>query len=166
MVRKPRQVDLGPMYLPLGEEDGLAAERAGLADDADRFAALLDAAPRSEGRRSSQTTASQDDGASVSDLADHIHSMWERDPSGTDTEVRVIPGKDVAPHTTLRLQMRAGTLHVDIHCDASANPAWFIPRLPSLGRDLGSRLQRPISVGLFGPQGDRIGHFEGAEGRA
>jgi hypothetical protein len=166
MTRKPRQVDLGPMYLPLGEDAGLAIERAGLADDADRFSALLDAAPRSANHRSSQTTALEADGASLADLADHVQSMWERDPSGSDTEVRVIPGKDVAPHTTLRLQMRSGMLHVDIHCDASANPAWFIPRLASLGKDLASRLQRPINVALFGPHGDRIGHFEASEGHA
>lgn len=166
MSRKPRQVDLGPLYLPLGEDAGFAIERTGLADDADRFSALLDAAPRSTGDKLAHSAGPSENGSSVSDLADHVRTMWERDASGDDTEVRVIPGKDVSPHTTLRLHVRSGVLHVDIHCDASANPAWFIPRLPSLARDLASRLHRPISVVLFGADGDRIGHFEGSEGGA
>lgn len=166
MSRKPRQVDLGPLYLPLGEDTGFAIERTGLADDAGRFAALLDAAPRGAGDRLAHSAGPPDEGSSVSDLADHVQSMWERDGSGADTEVRVIPGKDVSPHTTLRLQVRSGMLHVDIHCDASANPAWFVPRLPPLARDLASRLRRPISVALFGPDGSRIGHFEASEGGA
>ncbi|VTU22822.1 hypothetical protein H6CHR_01864 [Variovorax sp. PBL-H6] len=160
MTRKSRQVDLGPMYLPVGEDTGFPIERMGLAGEADRFAALLDAAPRGTDDRLARSAMSADDGASVSDLADHVQSVWERDSGGDDTEVRVTPGKDVSPHTTLRLQVRSGTLHVDIHCDASANPAWFIPRLPSLARDLASRLQRPIGVALFGPDEARIAHFE------
>ncbi|VTU27194.1 hypothetical protein H4CHR_01945 [Variovorax sp. PBS-H4] len=166
MTRRPRQVDLGPLYLPVGEDTGFATERTGLADDADRFAALLDVAPRSASDRLAHSAGPSDDGASASDLADHVQSMWERDTEGDDTEVRVIPGRDVAPHTTLRLQVRSGMLQVDIHCDGSANPAWFIPRLPSLARDLAARLQRPIGVALFGPDKSRIGHFEASEGGA
>jgi hypothetical protein len=166
MTRKSRQIDLGPMYLPVGEDTGFAIERTGLAADADRFAALLEVAPRCADERLARSSLSADDGASVSDLADHVQAMWERDAGGADTEVRVIPGKDVSPHTTLRLQVRSGTLHVDIHCDASANPTWFIPRLPSLARDLASRLRRAIVVALFGLDGARIAHFEASEGGA
>ncbi|GAA4348401.1 hypothetical protein GCM10023165_34160 [Variovorax defluvii] len=167
MSGRPRLVDLGPLYLPVGEEVQRPMERADLADDADRFAALLEAGrPGSAGDRAAQASAQKDDDPSVSDLASHVQNVWDREASGTDGEVRVVPSKDLSPHTTLRLHGSCGTLHVEIHCDASANPAWFIPRLPSLGRDLASRLQRPVCVALFGPGGARIGHFESSEASA
>ena len=206
MSGRPRQVDLGPLYLPVGEDVNWPIERTGLADDANQFAALLEAGrPRAADDRSEQAGAQADDGTSASDLAAHVQDLWEREAPGADGEVRsikvpsrkdgeflipvdptaqeierslqalaaadgqddgqvrVIPGKDVSPHTTLRLYAASGALHVEIHCDASANPAWFIPRLPSLGRDLASRLQRAVCVALFGPSGARIGHFESSE---
>ena len=165
MTRKPRQVDLGPMYLPVGEEAGFPVERDGLASDAARFDDILGAGLRSRNTsdRPARALLQADEGPSVADLASHVQNLWEREEGSTEAEVRVLPGHHVSPHTSLRLLVRSGTLHVEIHCNASANSAWFIPRLPPLAEDLVLRLRRRICVSLFGPTGFRIGHFESSE---
>lgn len=166
MSARPREVDLGPIYLPVGEELPLAAwtrepGEARVADIA-RFDQLM-------GRRGRPTTdgsagqhAQDSDWPWVPELADaaridwadceanslesEIERLWISEGASGIREVRLGLRREVLPDTTVRLLRQETSLHVDIACGRPVLASWLRARAQAIATELADRLGRDVTV--------------------
>lgn len=164
MSEKPRQVDLGPMYLPLGEErprTPIALQKNlpnGRREDVDRFRALmqrsaadpLDAtagvAPLSllARRDEGEPPAGADDDPSQGGLASAMERLWVGEGLHGEREVRIGLRNHILPDTAVRMRLLHGRLQLELSCLEAPVARRLAARLDGLARELGSRLGRGV----------------------
>jgi hypothetical protein len=173
MAGQPRQVDLGPVYLPIGEEAVLPAPQARLAEHAARFAALLSHAHPRAGPAGEQAQAvlpsplhprardQRERGRRPAgdSLAAHIQTLWDEQAQSAVREIHVSGDDGFLPGTTLRLRDRCGTLQIDVRCGCGTDSGWVARRLRGLVQALAARLGRPVSAAVFEADGSRAADY-------
>jgi hypothetical protein len=158
---KPRQVDLGPMYLPLGEERQRPvtptpkAVPASRRDDVDRFRELMRRSPAafvSPGlvapvsllaRRDEDDPPHSDEGEHRG-FIDAMERLWVSEGLHGEREVRIGLRNQILPDTAVRLRTLEGHLQIDLSCLDGRVARQLASQLESLARELGSRLDRPV----------------------
>jgi hypothetical protein len=159
MASKPRSVDLGPLYLQVGED----AARAGWtqhgsgadAGDVTRFEALMQKGRKHQER---ETEAAVDALleplrepeapvlAQPGEIGDEIAHLWVGTGLRSEREVRVGLREALLPDTTVRLSESEGRLRIELACGAARVADWLDRKLPALARELGERLNRPLEL--------------------
>lgn len=161
MSDKPRQVDLGPMYLPLGKErprDPPTAAKplaAGRREDVDRFRALMGGAwaasanppglvaPVSLLARRDGSPPATDEGDRPG-FIDAMERLWVGEGLDGEREVRIGVRNPILPDTAVRMRLLEGRLQVDLDCLDGRRAHYLAGQLDGLARELGSRLNRPV----------------------
>jgi hypothetical protein len=156
MATGPRQVDYGPMALPVGDmPTGSAGIDAALQSDALRLRSLLalDAGAaqyaHDDATRSSSTPEDADDwqeGADASRLGDEIERLWFNDGARGAREVRVKLSEAVLPGVWISIRMHAGELLVELRCANEGTRNWLGASASRLAADLRDRLHQSIRV--------------------
>ncbi|MBC7602615.1 MAG: hypothetical protein H7255_08155 [Ramlibacter sp.] len=160
MATKPRNIDLGPLYMQVGEEEATQSwtPPAGAPDSNDvaRFQALLH-----KGRRNRQTEAPPDallrapgepepnELADTGDIGAEIEHLWVGTGLTSAREVRVGLRQSLLPDTSVRLHQTEGLLRIEFTCATNRVALWLQRKLPVLASDLGERLQHPLEISLF-----------------
>lgn len=161
MTDRPRQVDLGPMYLPLGQErpheptkvpKPLAGSRR---EDVDRFRALMEGsdtrftppgsvAPVSLLARRDNAQTSPSDPGERPGFVDAMERLWVSEGLEGEREVRIGVRNQILPDTAVRLRLLEGRLQLDLSCLEARTAHYLAGQLESLARELGVRLNRPV----------------------
>ena len=161
MSDKPRQVDLGPMYLPLGEERQRPvtptpkAAPAGRREDIDRFRELMQrssatfgspggVAPASLLARRDENDSPPSDGGKRLGFIDAMERLWVSEGLHGEREVRIGLRNQILPDTAVRMRTLEGHLQVDLSSLDGRVARQLAGQLESLARELGSRLDRPV----------------------
>lgn len=162
-----RPIDLGPMYMPLGDEPErrlLVEAQPGAArpGDVERFRAAMKDEPQqlhSPGLPGPISLLSRE---SVGHPADHaapdaqqrtptddeqqpgfveaIERLWVGEGLHSEREVRIGIRNDILPETAVRMRMSQGAIHVDLTCAEMPTAKWLAGQLEFLVSTLGSRL--------------------------
>jgi hypothetical protein len=175
MAGKPRNVDLGPMYLQVGEDAGpqgpTTPGAAADAGDVARFESLL----RRGGREQRQDEVAPESllgpllGTEPAPLGDageigaEIAHLWVGTGLRSDREVRMGLRESILPDTSVRLCEAEGRLRIEFTCGTARVADWLDRRLPALARELGTRLSRPLELAVFLGDGGQVGarHWPG-----
>jgi len=155
---KPRQVDLGPLYLPVGEQMGFPAPAPQMSTAAARFEELMERAkqPSQVEHDGDGAARDADEGREADgDLPAQVERLWRTEHSIMRREVRVGVRNAVLPGMALMMYEEQDELRVEICCGADARTNRLVPRVPSLVRDLASRLRRRVRVSVFESDGTR-----------
>lgn len=164
MSDKPRQVDMGPMYLPLGEErrhvplPSSKALPAGHREDVERFRELMQGSRERSGppdavaplsllsRREGgePPPAADDDEGSRCGLAAAMERLWVGEGLHGEREVRIGLRNTILPDTAVRMRLLQGRLHLELSCLEAPVARRLVDRLDALAQELGSRLDRAV----------------------
>ena len=164
MSEKPRQVDLGPMYLPLGEERSRTpiplqkTAPSGRRDDVERFRALMQGgaadplgaasgiAPLSllARRDDGEPPAGADEDPTQGGLAAAMERLWVGEGLHGEREVRIGLRNSILPDTAVRMRLLHGRLQLELSCLEAPVARRLAVRLDALAHDLGSRLNRGV----------------------
>ena len=170
MSNKPRNVDLGPIYLQVGQDGGTqdAAPPAGEADTVDvaRFESLMH---RSRERQQQETDAAVDmlldplagsqpqELADASEIGDELAHLWVGTGLRSGREVRMGLRAALLPETSVRLHDSEGLLRVEFTCGTHRVAHWLLGKLPAVASELGERLARALEVAVFMGDGTLVG---------
>ncbi|MRD47070.1 hypothetical protein GHT07_07255 [Caenimonas koreensis DSM 17982] len=160
MASRPRNVDLGPLYLQVGEEDasqGWTPPASGAdSNDVARFQALLH-----KGRERHQQTDTTPEAqlwavnapepqelANTDDVAAEIAHLWVGVGTSSAREVRVGLRATLLADTSVRLYEAQGELRVEFSCGTNRAALWLQRKLPVLAKEVGQRLQRPLELSV------------------
>lgn len=165
MSDKPRQVDMGPMYLPLGEERRhvpLPKSKVlptGRREDVERFRELMQkgsldrqgapgaVAPlsllsrRAGGEPPAAADSEQDSRAG---LAAAMERLWVGEGQHGEREVRIGLRNSILPDTAVRMRLLQGRLQLELSCLQAPIARRLADRLDALASELGSRLDRAV----------------------
>lgn len=167
MSEKPRQVDLGPLYLPLGEERQRSPVKvkktlpSGRREDVERFRALmgdvaaqpaqgphamapLSLLARREGDDPRREYASAEAERSPSGLASAMERLWVGEGLHGEREVRIGLRNTILPDTAVRMRQVQGRLQLELSCLDARVSVRLASRLDALACELGSRLGRTV----------------------
>lgn len=169
MATRPRHVDLGPMYLQVGEEEAPQSwtppKAAVDANDVSRFDSIMhrgrgqehqaEAVPESllgplHGTEPAQLADTEDIGAEIAHL-------WVGTGLHSAREVRVGLREALLPDTSVRLCESQGRLRIEFTCESIRVADWIDRKLPVLARELGERLSRDLELAVFLGDGSLIG---------
>ncbi|HVZ45039.1 MAG TPA: type III secretion HpaP family protein [Ramlibacter sp.] len=182
MSNRRRNIDLGPLYLEVGEEAGLpqspTQESGADARDVARFESLMrrGGGQGHGGDSSSDATpesllaplfgAEAQALADTGDIGDEITHLWVGTGLSSDREVRVGLRETLLPQTSVRLFESEGRLRIEFACETVRVAEWLDRRLDKLARELGERLGRDIELVLSMSDGSVVGEhrWPGAEG--
>lgn len=163
-----RPIDLGPMYLPLGEAPDQRPQVTPLpcgvrSGDVERFRlAMRNGAqrlhspglpgPLSLWRRDvvdghdersphdERDEPNEPDGALDPGFADAIERLWVGEGLHAEREVRIGLHNRILPETAVRMRMVQGAIHIDFSCAELQAATWLAGRLECLVAELGARL--------------------------
>lgn len=165
MSRTPRQVDLGPMSMPVGDDCMVWRAPKGRDSDVVQFKALMQS-PGHSHREHTDDPLEQ----AVRDIARDAASPDERSIGGeigrllvgwggsTAREVRIGLRPEVLPNTTLRIFEAQGQLRIELTVGSPDVAAWLAGRLGAVARDIGRDLDRDIGIWvLAGGTGEVLG---------
>lgn len=169
MATRPRNVDMGPMYLTVGEEAGperwISPDANAQSTDVSRFAAIMN---RDKGQQRHAPTAPEAllgalletdaaEFASTDDISAEITYLWVGTGVASDREVRVGLREELLPDTAVRLFESEGRLRIEFTCGTSRVAEWLVRKLPVLTRELGQRLNRPLELAVLMNDGSVVG---------
>ncbi|RYX93969.1 MAG: hypothetical protein EOO28_16420 [Comamonadaceae bacterium] len=171
-----RNVDLGPIYLPVGEEVGRDVQRepAVKADAAavHRFNAILERHRRGrDGERRQQDEPTPEEllgsmaGVELESVADtddvgaEIAHLWVGTGLRSGREVRVGLRESILPGASVRMHEVESRLAVDFTCANARVAEWLDRKLPVLARELGERLDRDIALSISMDDGRAVSSF-------
>jgi hypothetical protein len=159
MASRPRCVDLGPLYLQVGEEargaDGAPTRDTADAADTARFDALMQKGRHHQQR---ETDAAADllleplrePQAQLlpesDDIGRELAHLWVGTGLRSAREVRVGLRDALLPDTWVRLHESEGRLRIEFACASAHVAHWLVRRLPAVASNLGERLQRPLEL--------------------
>lgn len=163
-----RPVDLGPMYLPLGEGPERRPSppkpaRGVRAGDVERFRAAMEGesqrrlhspglpgplslVPRPpDGEQAEEGEREERDDAAALDaprpgFVDAIERLWVGEGLHSEREVRIGIHNRVLPETAVRMRMVQGAIHIDLTCADMRTAKWLAGQLEFLVSELGTRL--------------------------
>lgn len=165
MAKRPRNVDLGPMYMQVGEEDASSGHGSSLPpadpNSVARFQALMhrkrhDTPPAPHTPETLDAPATWDGlpgFGDPDDLGAEIAHLWTGTGMQSEREVRMGLREALLPGTSVRLLEAGGRLRIEFTCAARTTAEWLGRRLPALSRALGQRLNRSISVAVYTTSG-------------
>lgn len=169
MATRPRNVDLGPLYLQVGEENvpqsSESLARNADAGDVARFESIMHR-KRGQERRSEVTPemllASPLEPelahlAEPHDICHEIAHLWVGTGLQSDREVRMALREALLPQTSVRLCEVHGRLRIEFTCATHRVADWLDRKLQVLARELGQRLERPLELAVFMADGSCIG---------
>lgn len=169
MATKPRNVDLGPMYLLVGEEDGpqgwTPPSTPVDTNDVSRFEALMHR--DRGGQRHSELApeallgplraAEPDQLADTEDIGAEIAHLWVGTGLHGAREVRVGLREALLPDTSVRLCESQGRLRIEFTCETIRVADWLDRKLPVLARELGGQLSRELELSVSLGDGSLVG---------
>jgi len=173
---KPRSVDLGPMYLQVGQEESHHGSQPAGADAGDvaRFQSLLGE------RRGRRSTDLPDDALQVpgpleappavaiedgeKDLCDEIAHLWVGTGLHSRREVRMALRESLLPDTSVHLFEAGSCLRIEFICGTLRIADWLVRRLPGLARNLGGQLDRELELSVVHGDGSIAGSLRWAGG--
>lgn len=164
MSGRTRPIDLGPMYLPVGEQVDrwpvpVRPEDAGArAGDVDRFKAAMQAgdgqlhssalpAPQTLVSRQHPGHGSPADDRDPPDgdgFLDAIERLWVSEGLHAEREVRIGLNNRMLPETAIRMRMVQGAIQIEFTCAERATARWLAGRLDALAAELGARLRADV----------------------
>lgn len=168
MTKRRVDVDMGPMHLTVGEDTAPVGERAGspVADalSVERFRQAMGEAPDVAhqddeevpspfelfGRLETQETIDAESiGAAVERLC--VERMW----AGVDNvrEVRMKLSASLLPGTSVRIHEVEARLQVELLVSVDDSLRRIESALPSLARDIGTRLHRSVRLMVIAARG-------------
>lgn len=175
-----RNVDLGPIYLPVGEEvvrdsrptPGTRPDAAAV----QRFNEILqrDRRRRQGGHQRGDEDLAPEDllgsvaGAETDSLPDpvdvgaEIAHLWVGTGLRSAREVRVGLRESLLPGTSVRMHEVEGRLCVDFTCSDHRIALWLDGKLPLLGQELGERLDRDMVLAITMDDGHAVSTFSWA----
>lgn len=164
MSDKPRPIDLGPMYLPLGRERPHEPPKAskppatGRREDVERFKALMEGTEQARlhspglvapvsllARRDGGDRPPRDEGEGPG-LADAMERLWASEGLDGEREVRIGWRNQILPDTAVRMRLHEGRLQVDLSCLDGRTAHQLAGQLECLANELGTRLGREVLV--------------------
>jgi hypothetical protein len=173
MAAKPRNVDLGPMYLQVGEEAGagrwLDPDAKASAGDVSRFEAIMNRG-REQPAESAVEALPGPLGPAPAELAQageigaEIEYLWVGTGLASDREVRVGLREALLPDTAVRIHESEGRLFIEFSCGTARVGEWLARKLPVLTQDLGERLSRPVTMAVSMGDGTLAGSRDWPEG--
>jgi hypothetical protein len=175
MATRPRNVDMGPMYLTVGEEAGperwISPDANAESSDVSRFAAIMNrdkgqqrhAPPAPEALFGATLETDTTEFASADDVCTEIAFLWVGTGLSSDREVRVGLRESLLPDTAVRLFESEGRLRIEFTCGTSRVAEWLVRKLPVLARELGERLNRPLELAVLMKDGDLVGSINWPE---
>jgi hypothetical protein len=166
MASRPRSVDLGPIYLQVGEQttpDWTAPGGEADAKDVARFESLMNR--RRGQQQQSEVTPEMLLGALADyerepygepdDIGAEIAHLWMGTGMHSAREVRVGLREALLPDTSVRLYESQGRLCIDFTCGTNRVALWLDRKLQVLARELGTRLDRPLALKVYMGDGSR-----------
>jgi hypothetical protein len=167
MSGRPKQVDLGPIALPVGTTDAAWPDVPGREADAAYFRSLMKvptSGPLANDSRSRGHVQSPQpvDAAPIEQdsLGAEIGRLLVGWGGHGPREVRASLRDDLFPDTMVRIYEGQGVLRVELTVGSPDLGAWLAFRLAALARDIGEPLDRAVGVWVFGKQ---QGHMLGCE---
>lgn len=169
MATKPRPVDLGPMYLQVGEEEApqgwTPPSTSADANDVSRFQALMqrgrgqerEAQLPAEALLGPLRAAEPEQLADTGDIGAEIAHLWVGTGLHGAREVRVGLRDALLPDTSVRLCESQGRLCIEFTCATVRVADWLDRKLPTLARELGERLTRELELAVFLGDGRLVG---------
>jgi len=163
MTRGSSQVDLGPLYMPVGDTAGSDTRRAPLPRDAERFQQLV--TPIQSAHTAlpflspfqAENEGGVSAGAAQSSLAADLERLWLERGADFRREIRAGDTNAILPGMALLMYEHAGPsgleFGLEVRCGANASTGWLVPRVPSLARDLAQRLGKPVGVRVYEADG-------------
>jgi hypothetical protein len=167
MASRPRNVDMGPMYLQVGEEAASQGFTPAGADAKDvvRFESLMNR--NGGGHRHSEASPESLLGplspsepaqlADTDDIGNEIAHLWVGTGLHSAREVRVGLREALLPDTSVRLHESQGRLCIEFTCGTHRVADWLDRKLPVLAREMGQRLDRPLELAVSMSNGAHVG---------
>jgi hypothetical protein len=156
MTRGSGQVDVGPLYMPVGDTRGDDARRLPSAADAERFSQLVAVAPSPQAASDAapaEHETTQDGGAQQSSIAADLEKLWLERYGESRRELRASEKNAILPGMALCMYEESGAIGLEIRCSANASTLWLVPRVPSLARDLAQRLGKQVQLFVYESDG-------------
>jgi hypothetical protein len=166
MTRRSGQVDLGPLYMPVGDTRGNDARRLPSAADTERFSQLVAAVPSAQTAPDSapalpflssfhaeDETARAGPAAQQSSLAAQLERLWLERYGDSRRELRASEKNAILPGMALCMYEESGSIGLEIRCGANASTLWLVPRVPTLARDLADRLGKQVQLWVYQSDG-------------
>jgi hypothetical protein len=169
MSGKPRNVDLGPIYLQVGDDGGAQSPAPSVADanagDVSRFDSLMRRTGQQREDSEIPVEALLDplrapqvqQLAEADDISQEVARLWVGTGMHSGREVRVGVREALLPDTSVRLYESEGRVRVEFTCGASRVADWLDRKLVALARGLHERLKRPIELAVCMSQGNLVG---------
>lgn len=161
MSTRSRNVDLGPLYLEVGEGSAASgmSPSSGSVDSRDisRFESLMHQG-HGQGRHSHlQETVGVGPlqglhhvpFADTEEIGAEIAHIWAGTGLQSAREVRVVLREALLPETAVRLCESNGRLRIEFTCGTHRVSDWLARKLPALAGDLGARLDREMELVIF-----------------
>ncbi|WP_048439643.1 type III secretion HpaP family protein [Caenimonas sp. SL110] len=161
MSSRSRNVDLGPLYLEVGEGGAASgtSRPAGAVDNRDisRFESLMHKG-HGQGRHRHLEEAMAVGPlqgmhhipfADTEEIGAEIAHIWAGTGLHSAREVRVVLREAILPETAVRLCESNGRLRIEFTCGSNRVSDWLGRKLPGLASDLGARLDRELELVIF-----------------
>lgn len=170
MASRPRNVDLGPIYLQVGEapaHEGWPGRNVAEPADVGRFESILQRGGRRRHERDTPAeivlplvgAAEPEHLADAEDIGAEIAHLWVGTGLHSQREVRIGLRQAMLPDTSVRLLEADGRLLIEFTCAGHRVADWLDRKLPVLAAALGERLQRQVELTVSMASGDRVGTF-------
>jgi hypothetical protein len=177
MASRPRNVDLGPMYLQVGVEAPAQGPTPPSQDsdaaDVSRFESLMRKGREQQQRRESDSPADElldplrgpkpQGLAEPGDIGDEIAHLWVGTGQRGAREVRVGLRDALLPDTSVRLHESGGVLRIEFTCGSAHVANWLDRKSAVLARELGERLRRDVEIVSFMSDGSLVGSAQWSE---
>jgi hypothetical protein len=169
MAGRPRNVDLGPVYLQVGEDAGSQEPIASSADANVRDVARFESLMRRTGQQRQESDVPAEalldplrgphaqQLAEADDIGNEVARLWVGTGMHSGREVRVGLREALLPDTSVRLFESDGRVRIEFTCGTSRVADWLDRKLAALAREIGERLQRPLELAVFMSGGNLVG---------
>ncbi|HTH78703.1 MAG TPA: hypothetical protein VL593_06965 [Ramlibacter sp.] len=169
MAGRPRNVDLGPVYLQVGEDagpkDAMPSDADANVRDVARFDSLMRRADRQRDEADIPAEALLDPLrapqvqhlAQADDIGNEVARLWVGTGMHSGREVRVGLREALLPDTSVRLFEADGRVRIEFTCGTSRVADWLDRKLAELARSIGERLQRPLELAVYMAGGNLVG---------
>jgi hypothetical protein len=169
MASRARNIDMGPLYLQVGQEDGPQWTVPGNdapTSDVTRFESLL---KRDQRRHQELVEVSPEAllGAlrepeaepfgETGDVAAEVAHLWVGTGLRSGREVRVGLGQALLPDTSVHMFEAEGLLRIEFTCATHRVAAWLQRKLKPLAVELGGRLDRELELAVSMSDGSLVG---------
>ncbi|MBC7599803.1 MAG: hypothetical protein H7238_12410 [Polaromonas sp.] len=170
MASRSRQIDMGPMYLPVGQDEvsqSWPAPRTSVqTGDVARFESLLkrdkghqhhDVEMSPEALLATLRDPEPEPFGETGDIAAEVAHLWVGTGLRSGREVRVGLGQALLPDTAIHMFEASGLLRIEFTCATHRVASWLQRQLKALTSELGERLGRELELSVSMRDGSLVG---------